>query len=136
MVKWLLLFLLTPLVEMYILIEVGGRIGAWPTIALVVLTALIGVALLKRQGFATVRRGLARFDSGELPARELAEGLLLAIAGAVLLTPGFATDAFGFALLTPALRTRLAQWLLSRIALGSPGSVVAGRTFEGDSTPR
>ena len=129
--KWLLLFLLTPLVEMYLLIKVGGWIGAWPTIGLVALTAVVGVALLKRQGLATLARGVARLNGGELPARELAEGVLLAVAGALLLTPGFVTDTFGFALLTPVLRARLAAALLTRVV--PPGGVVVGRTIDGET---
>ena len=133
--KWLLVFLLTPLAEMTILIEVGGWIGVWPTVGLVALTALVGVALLKRQGFATLARGLARANAGELPAAEMLEGLLLAVAGALLLTPGFVTDAVGFALLTPPLRARLAARAMARFIERTgftAGEAVAGRTIEGE----
>ena len=105
---WLLVFFLTPIVEMYLLIEVGGKIGAWPTIGLVMLTAVIGVALLKRQGLETLTRGMQRAQTGEVPITEMAEGILLAVAGALLLTPGFITDAVGFTLLWPASRKALA----------------------------
>ena len=71
---------------MYLLIEVAGYIDVWPTIGLVMLTAVIGVALLKRQGLATLTRGMGRLNAGEMPAREMAEGILLAIAGALLIT--------------------------------------------------
>ena len=135
MSKWVLLFLLTPLAEMYLLIEVGGRIGAWPTMGLVVLTAVIGVALLKRQGLRTLLRAQARLASGEVPAAEVAEGLLLAVAGALLLTPGFATDGVGFLILVPAVRARVASRLLSILA-PELGGAVHGRTFEGRSTRR
>lgn len=127
--KWLLVFLVLPLVEMAILIEVGARIGSWPTIGLVVGTALLGVALLKRQGFATLLRGQARLAAGELPLREIAEGLLLAVAGALLLTPGFVTDCCGFVLLAPPPRRRLASGLLARFAPAEGGG--AGRVFDG-----
>ena len=119
--KWLLLFLLTPLVEMYLLLEVGGYIGAWPTIGLVVLTAIIGVGLLRVQGFATLTRGIQRLNQGEMPAREMAEGVLLAIAGALLLTPSFVTDSIGFVLLTPPIRTQLAQRILERVEIRMTG---------------
>ena len=99
---WLLIFFITPIVEMYLLIEVGGYIGALPTIGLVMITAVIGVTLLRIQGLATLTRGVNRLQTGELPAREVVEGLLLAVAGALLLTPGFVTDGIGFILLTPA----------------------------------
>lgn len=119
---WLLIFFLTPIVEMYLLIEVGGYIGAWPTIGLVMITAVIGVTLLRIQGIATLTRGMSRLQGGELPAREVVEGLLLAVAGALLLTPGFVTDAVGFVLLTPALRGLVAEQVLARVqVVGGPG---------------
>lgn len=110
----LLIFIVVPVVEMYILIEVGAIIGAWPTIGLVLLTAMIGLALLRQQGFSTLARGMQRLDAGELPAEEMLEGLLLAVGGALLLTPGFVTDAFGFALLLPFSRRALARVLMRR----------------------
>lgn len=119
MSKWFLIFVLTPIVEMYLLIEVGGLIGAWPTIGLVMLTALIGITLLRRQGLATLTRGLGRLEGGELPAREMAEGILLAVAGALLLTPGFVTDAVGFALLTPPIRAVIGDRMLERVKVVS-----------------
>jgi UPF0716 protein FxsA len=81
MTKWVLLFFLVPLIEMYILIEVGGIIGAWTTIMLVVLTAVAGVSLIRVQGIATLTRGFARLNAGELPASELGEGVILGFAG-------------------------------------------------------
>ena len=123
---WLLIFFLTPIAEMYLLIEVGGYIGALPTIALVMLTAVIGVGLLRVQGLATLTRGLARLDGGQLPAREVVEGLLLAIAGALLLTPGFVTDTVGFLLLTPMVRARVADHVLARVTVTAAGIHGAG----------
>lgn len=111
---------------MYLLIRVGGYIGAWPTVALVMLTAVVGVALLRVQGLATLTRGLGRLEGGQVPAREVAEGLLLAVAGALLLTPGFVTDAIGFVLLFPPSRAALAERMLARVQVvaggGSPGA--------------
>jgi UPF0716 protein FxsA len=109
---FLLIFILTPIVEMYVLIRVGQWIGAWPTIGLVTLTAFIGLALLRQQGFSTLLRGRRRLEQGELPAEEMVEGLMLAIGGALLLTPGFVTDTFGFACLLPPTRRALAAALL------------------------
>ena len=106
---------------MYLLIEVGGYIGALPTIALVMLTAVIGVVLLRIQGLATLTRGMGRLQRGELPAQELAEGLLLAMAGALLLTPGFVTDTVGFLLLFPPTRVAVAARLLSRVEIRPGG---------------
>lgn len=97
----LLLFIVMPVVEMWLLITVGRQIGALPTIGLVLLTAVVGVALLRAQGFATLFRARQKMDLGELPAMEMAEAIVLAVCGALLLTPGFATDVLGFAGLIP-----------------------------------
>ena len=107
----LLLFMLIPIVEMWILIEVGGWIGALPTIGLVVLTATIGLSLLKQQGLSTLMRVRRKMDEGAIPASELVSGVMIAVGGALLLTPGFVTDAVGFALLIPQTR----QWLLFKL---------------------
>ena len=107
----LLIFMLVPIVEMWILIEVGGWIGALPTIALVVLTATLGLSLLKRQGLSTLMRARKKMDQGSIPASELVSGVMIAVGGALLLTPGFVTDAIGFALLIPQTR----QWFLLKL---------------------
>jgi len=107
----LLLFMLIPIVEMWILIEVGGWIGALPTIGLVVLTATIGLSLLKQQGLSTLMRARRKMDEGAIPASELVSGVMIAVGGALLLTPGFVTDAVGFALLIPQTR----KWLLIKL---------------------
>ena len=107
----LIIFMLVPIVEMWILIEVGGWIGALPTIALVVLTATLGLSLLKRQGLSTLMSARRKMDEGSIPASELVSGVMIAVGGALLLTPGFVTDAIGFALLIPQTR----QWLLFKL---------------------
>ena len=109
-----LLFLLVPLVEIYFLIKVGNVIGAVPTIALVVFTALLGAMLLRFQGWATLTRSRRVMAQGQLPALEMLEGVLLVFAGALLLTPGFFTDAIGFVFLVPPLRQALIRWFLSK----------------------
>ena len=134
--KWMLFFFLVPLVEMYLLIEVGGYIGAWPTIGLVVLTAVVGVALLRIQGFQTLTRGVQRMNAGQLPATEIVEGLLLAVSGALLLTPGFVTDAIGFTLLLPLTRRIIATYVLSRFQVrNSAGGFTINDRDGGDDTP-
>ena len=105
----LILFIVLPLLELAVLIQVGGEIGALWTIALIGLTALVGVQLIRWQGFATLLRANERIREGTVPAREIAEGVMLALAGALLIAPGFITDAFGFALLIPTLRIALAE---------------------------
>ena len=111
---FLLLFIIVPLAEMLLLFEVAANIGGLWTVGLVVLTALVGIQILKRQGLRTLLRARSRVEAGELPAREIVEGMLIAAAGAMLLTPGFITDTLGFAFLTPQLRGPLAAWLVSR----------------------
>lgn len=115
----LLLFIVMPILEMWLLITVGQQIGALPTIGLVLLTAVVGLSLLRRQGFATLFRARSRLDAGELPAMEMAEGLVLALCGALLLTPGFVTDAIGFAGLVAPLRRRIVSRLVSRMEVVS-----------------
>lgn len=113
----LLLFLIVPLVEIYFLIQVGSVIGALPTIFLVVFTAVLGVSMLRIQGFATLSRLRGTLAQGGIPALEMLEGALLLVAGALLLTPGFFTDAIGFVCLVPPWRRALVRWFLGRFLL-------------------
>ena len=122
----LLLFTLVPIVEMYLLISVGGYIGTIPTIACVMLTAVIGVSLLRWQGTATLQRGMSRVGQGQLPGQEIAEGMMLAVAGALLLTPGFVTDTFGFLLLMPPVRALLARYASKHLKVVDMASGVGG----------
>ncbi|MEL6550788.1 MAG: FxsA family protein [Pseudomonadota bacterium] len=102
---WLFVaFLAVPLIEIGLFIEVGGFIGLWPTLGIVVLTAVIGTLLVRQQGFAAIgnlQRSLNEFDD---PTEPLAHGAMILISAALLLTPGFFTDAVGFALLIPGIR--------------------------------
>ncbi len=113
----LLIFIIVPILEMWLLISVGRQIGALPTIGLVLLTAVVGLALLRRQGLSTVLRAQQKMQAGELPAREMVEGIFLAVGGALLLTPGFFTDALGFACLIPGLRQLLLGCLLRHVTV-------------------
>ncbi len=108
------LFIGIPLVEIYLFIKVGAVIGALNTILLIVVTAVVGVALLRQQGVSTLNKVQGQMAQGELPAVGMLEGMMLFFAGALLLTPGFFTDAIGFALLIPALRQALALWVIER----------------------
>ena len=137
------LFLTIPLIEIYFLIQVGEVIGAWPTVLLVVITAVLGVWLLRWQGLSTLTRVQTSLQHGELPAQAMLEGMLLLVAGALLLTPGFVTDAIGFMILVPPLRHRMAGWLLQRGLLQAgmpPGSSSSShheqRTIEGEFEKR
>jgi len=111
------LFIVMPIAEMAVLIKVGGMIGVFNTIGLVLLTAVVGAWLLRQQGLATLLRANQRLNSGELPAKEVAEGLILAVGGALLLTPGFITDTVGFLCLIPGSRHWLAAQALKRMTV-------------------
>ena len=126
----LLLFFIIPIVEMYLLIEVAQQIEVLPTVFLVMLTAVIGVATLRQQGFSTLTRGISRLNQGELPAMEMFEGILLAVAGAFLITPGFLTDAIGFMLTLGPTRRIFARFLLHRFKLRSVSGFTAQRDQE------
>ena len=117
------LFLVVPIIEIYLLIQVGQVIGAGWTILLVVLTAVIGVWLLKIQGLSTLTRAQQKLQDNELPAREILEGMGLIVAGALLLTPGFFTDAVGFFLLFPPTRIWLVRGIAERMVLSSSAHV-------------
>ena len=129
-----LIFVLVPVAEMWLLITVGNHLGALPTIGLVLLTAFIGVNLLREQGFETLWRGRRKLAEGQLPAQEMAEGIILAVSGALLLTPGFVTDAVGFAGLIPPIRRAVAVALLSRMVVPgvNTGSPMGARRQQGD----
>lgn len=123
-------FILVPLGEMLLLFEVSDRIGSLTTLGLVVATAVIGVQILKRQGFATLTRANQKLQSGQLPAQEIVEGMLLAAAGALLLTPGFITDTIGFIFLTGPLRRQIARSVVrSGMVKAMGGSASGGASF-------
>ena len=117
----LLSFLLLPAAEIWLMIEVGGVIGAGWTVLLLALTAVVGVALVRSQGLAALRRIRDMLGQGELPAREVLEGVCLLIAGALLLVPGFITDVLGVFLLVPMLRRGLTSGLLRRGMIHAAG---------------
>lgn len=100
----LLAFIGVPLVEIGVFIEVGGAIGLWPTLGLIILTAVAGTWLLRRQGLAVLTRARQQMDRGVLPGREIFDGVCLLFAGALLLTPGFVTDGLGLLLFVQAFR--------------------------------
>ncbi|PCI81921.1 MAG: biotin--acetyl-CoA-carboxylase ligase [SAR86 cluster bacterium] len=114
---------------MLLLFEVSDRIGSLTTLGLVVATAVIGVQILKRQGFATLTRANQKLQSGQLPAQEIVEGMLLAAAGALLLTPGFITDTIGFVLLTGPLRRPIARSVVRSGMVKAMGGSASGANF-------
>ena len=126
------IFLVVPIIEIYLLIQIGQVIGAGWTIFLVVFTAVIGVWLLRIQGLSTLLRAQEKMRQGELPAREILEGMGLVVAGALLLTPGFFTDTVGFFLLLPPTRVWLVSKVASRMVVASSVTVEGRQRQHGD----
>lgn len=120
-----LLFAVMPIVEIYVLIQVGNAFGALTTIGLVLLTAALGASLVRSQGLSTLMSVQTRLNQGEIPGQQIVEGMLLAVAGVLLVTPGFVTDFIGLLILTPATRAPIAAALLKRMQL----KVVQGQGF-------
>jgi len=128
--RLLLLFITVPLVELVLLLRLGSRIGLPATIAIIFLTGALGAWLARTQGLSVLHRAQRALAEGRLPQEEVLEGILVLVAGAVLLTPGFLTDAVGFFLLIPPcrqwLRPHLTRYLRGRIHVVGPG----GEPFE------
>lgn len=137
--RLLLLFIIVPLVELVLLFTVGGKIGMWPTLGIIVVTAIIGASLTRAQGAAVMLKAQTAAQEGRVPHAEVLDGLMIVIAGAVLLTPGFLTDIFGFSLLFPpfraAVRKRLAKSFKERVQIVGPGGrpVAQGGRSDGDN---
>lgn len=142
----LIAFISVPLIEIAVLIEVGSWLGLWPTLALIILTAIVGTWMLRQQGFAVLSRAQQQLERGTVPLAEVFEGFCLVIAGALLLTPGFVTDIMGGSLLLPPVRARLYKTLgrhfraAAMPGQGQPGGPGTGRegpgpVVEGDFEP-
>lgn len=113
--RLILLFLLTPAIELGLLIQVDKLIGFWPTIGLIIATGLAGSYLAKREGISTWNRLNERLGQGGLPGKELVDGVIILIAGALLITPGVLTDVVGFMGLLPPTRALIRKLVLKRI---------------------
>ncbi len=112
-IKLLALFLLVPIIELYVMVQIGKVIGLGITILIIFITAFIGAKLTKAQGIQAIKNGRSALMSGKLPHKEVIDGVLIIIAGAVLLTPGFLTDLLGFSLLIPNLRSSYRELLIN-----------------------
>ena len=142
-------FVTVPIIEIAIFIEVGGYIGFWPTIGIIILTAMIGSGLLRYQGLATLSKAQASLEQNRFPVEEVFDGLCLLVAGVLLLTPGFFTDAVGLFLFVPVFRGFFRGLLARALAAGGrveihsagfppgegPGTVIDGE-FEDISPDR
>lgn len=102
-----LAFLVVPFAELFVIIQIGSALGAVPTVALLLAVSVLGAILVKREGLGVWRRARAQVQAGGMPAAELVDGVMILFAGALLLTPGFLTDALGIILLVPPVRAAL-----------------------------
>ena len=108
------LFIVLPIVEIWVLIRVAGVIGGLEAVSLVILVSMVGAWLVRREGLGVLRKVERRLGEGQLPSRELVDGLLIAVGGALMLTPGFVTDAVSLLLLFPPTRIVVRTWLMNR----------------------
>lgn len=115
----LILFVAIPIIEIGLFIQVGGWLGLWPTLGIVILTAIIGTYLLRLQGMAALARLQNNIQSGQSPMDPIVHGAMILVAGVLLLTPGFFTDAVGFALLMPPVRALVIKWGAARFVNSS-----------------
>ncbi len=124
-----LLFIIVPIIEITVLMQVGELIGAWPTVAIVIISAWLGAKYVRQQGIATLQSVQTKMAQGEMPSSEIVTGLMLLVAGVLLVTPGFVTDIFGLLLLIPHVRQALASTVQQHIKT----SQVSGAHFHSSS---
>jgi len=114
--KFLALFLIVPLIELTLLLIIGAKIGIWATLAIIISTAVVGASLTRREGLKTWWQFQEKLTTGAFPNEELLDGLMILIAGVLLLMPGFLTDAIGSVLLIPGSRRVVKRWLRQRFS--------------------
>ncbi|MDM7862194.1 FxsA family protein [Alteromonas sp. ASW11-36] len=123
-----LLFAVMPIVEIALLIQVGGVIGGWNTVAIVIVTAFIGAYLVRREGLSTLQAAQQKMNQGQMPGEELAQGLLLLVAGVLLVTPGFVTDFIGLLFTVPVTRKLIGKALLVKLLQSKHATVQFSHT--------
>ncbi|GAA6211556.1 membrane protein FxsA [Hyphomicrobiales bacterium 4NK60-0047b] len=128
------LFLFVPILEIIGFMQIGSLIGLWPTLGVVILTAIAGSMLLRHQGMAVLFRTQSMIQEGKIPVDEMIDGICLAIAGALLLTPGFFTDIFGFLLFIPPFRRTLATTVFKKYILPRTTFFANGASFSGTNS--
>lgn len=126
------LFLLVPIIEIVGFIQIGSLIGLWPTIGIVILTAIAGSILLRHQGMAVLFQTQSKLAEGKVPLDQMIDGICLAMAGALLLTPGFFTDIFGFLLFIPPFRRGLVKTFFKKYILPNTTIYTNGKPYHGD----
>lgn len=129
-----LLFIIVPIIEISVLMQVGELIGAWPTVAIVIVSAWLGAKYVRQQGLATMQSVQTKMAQGEMPSTEIVTGMMLLVAGVLLVTPGFVTDAFGLSLLIPSVRAAIAGSVQKHIKTTQTGSFGAGGAHFHSST--
>jgi len=114
-----LIFVIVPIIEIAVLMQVGALIGGWPTVGIVIITAWLGAANVRQQGLSTIQNLQLKMAQGEMPSEEIVAGLLLMVAGVFLVTPGFVTDALGLSLLIPIVRKSLINKVQKHLVSGA-----------------
>ena len=130
-----LLLVAVPIIEIALFIEIGGWLGTWPTIGIVVLTALIGSVMLRQQGLKALGDIQGRLMAGDDPGQMLADGAMILISGVLLLTPGFFTDTVGFLLLIPGVRAAIFKWAKANVKMKVHTAQHQARTQPGWERP-
>ncbi len=129
---FLVIFVAMPIIEIAVFIQAGDLIGLWPTIGVVILTAIIGTSLMRAQGLQTLAKAQSQMDQGEMPIGAMFDGICILIAGVLLLTPGFVTDTLGFLLLIPPLRQLVgAKVIMKLVQSGNIRTNFGGAGFGG-----
>ena len=133
------LFIIIPIIEISVLMQVGELLGMWPTIGIVILSAWIGAKYVRQQGIATLQSVQTKMAQGEMPSSEIVTGLMLLVAGVLLVTPGFVTDIFGLSLLVPSIRHAIATFVQKHLKVNTHvagnhagASFYTGNTYEND----
>ncbi len=135
MLLFIFIFILVPIAELFFFVQVSSAIGFWNSLGLIVAIAFVGAWLVKREGLKVWRRFAQQVEAGQVPSREIADGVCLLAAGALMLAPGFLTDIVGILLLLPPTRAIARRWLMRRQGLGGLGRTrVIRATYGGRMT--
>lgn len=125
------LFIIIPIIEITVIMQVGALLGVWPTVAIVILSAWLGAKYVRQQGVATLQSVQTKMAQGEMPSNEIVTGLMLLVAGVLLVTPGFVTDIFGLSLLIPGVRKSIGAFVQKNMAVNQ---FSAGASFQQGAT--
>jgi UPF0716 protein FxsA len=127
------LFIVVPIIEITVLMQVGELIGAWPTVAIVIVSAWLGAKYVRKQGLATLQSVQTKMAQGEMPSGEIVTGVMLLVAGVLLVTPGFVTDIFGLLLLIPSVRKALSNAVQKQLKTSQGSTFSANSHFYSSS---